>query len=572
MNVLSTFLVPAESGWQRAGWLLLAIFIVFALVAGKVASTVFAVLFLAGLWLLLRRRTERPGPLPAWVLASFAAYFLAGVLAYFISGEQTRLGEQLLGRDIRFLGAIPVYFAIRALRLPPRALLAGLGLAGALTGVFAVLQVALGDELRATGASISILFGHLSAALAVVNLALALRGVDGTRGWAMAGAAGGLAAVLLSGTRGAALTVLIIGGLVCLTWCGRDGRRWLKAGTAAAVVVAMIALTPLAQNLLDRLGDGKRQVAEHVRADAILAKYAAPEQLPACLDAPELLHWLLASGNVRVAGNTVAIQVIENADFAPVTGTRCAGGAFLRVDNTGPKHVSIVLPERSVAPDGGSGGSLLLRGKGAVRLATAGSAVQRFNFKQPRRLDLDTKPDESAETMARTLVDVSVGAQVDLVILATAPGEYRYMDASGPIVSRLYMWRIAASGFLGAPLLGVGTGAFPALLETHARSGAGPWQLVQYDHAHNEFLTVAAERGIAGVLALLLVYLAPFLLFHRRGDASGAAGMALVSAFVLSGLTETIFNHSLAITYYCVLVFLLATAPLAVSRPPPRTP
>src|SRR5690606_34865734 len=190
----------AQSRWQAAGWLLAAAFPVLALVVDKAASTTYAIFFLAGLWLLARGRAVRAGD-AKWVLLAFAAYFAVGVLSYFL-GEQTRLGEQLLGRDIRFLGALAVFLVLARLALPERLLAAGFIAGGFVTGAVAVAEVLMaGPAHRAGGETISIVFGHLSALLFARNLAIApFRRT--ARGRPAVAAAFALVAVTLASTRG----------------------------------------------------------------------------------------------------------------------------------------------------------------------------------------------------------------------------------------------------------------------------------------------------------------------------------------------------------------------------------
>lgn len=539
----------AENSWQLAGWLLAFIFPILALVADKAASTLYAIFFLAGLWLLITRRFEKPSPEMRWVLIAFAAYFLVGVLSFFL-GEQTRLGEKILGRDIRFLGAIPVFLAIATLRTPATIVFAALGIGGVVTAVVAVVQVWAGIEGgRAGGETISIVFGHLSAALAVVNLALVVRLRKTNRLLAVAGFAGATVAVLLSGTRGAVVTLLLAGLLLVAYACGTDKRRWVKAAVVAATILIIAALTPLTKMVSERFVEGADQIEQHVKSENLLEQHAQFHQLPACVDSAEFLQWLVDDSELRISGNAT-MRVIDNA--ANAVATDC-NESLLRIDDTGPGRVKVVLPERSVSPQPDQDLVLVLAGNGELRIGSKSS--RRFTSEQPQLVQL-----KSVAVDARPVIVVEDGGYVELAFVATSPGEYRFMHASGPVVERLHMWRAAAAGFVGAPILGVGTGAFPALLEDRAAGGEGPWQIVQYDHAHNELLNVAVERGVLGLVSLLFLYVASCRLFCLGRDAAGTAGMALVGAFFLSGMTETIFNHSLAITYYCMLLLLLAAA------------
>lgn len=539
----------ARNSWQLAGWLLASAFMVLALVLDKSASTVYAIFFLAGLYLLITRRFETPLPEMRWVLIAFAAYFLVGVLSFFL-GEQTRLGEKILGRDIRFLGAIPVFLVIAALRIPGAIVFASLGLGGVVTAIVAGAQVWTGIEGgRAGGETISIVFGHLSAALAVINLALLVHERKAMRIFAIAGFFGATIAVLLSGTRGAVLTLLLAGLLLVAYACGTDTRRWLKAAAVAFVLLLVAVFTPFTGMVHQRFAEGIEQVEQYAASEQLLEQHAQFVQLPTCLDAAEFLQWLVADGEMHISGDA-SVRVLDNSAAAAIAG---CNASVLRVDDTGAGRVKVVLPKLSQPPQAGQHLALVLAGEGVLRIG--GETIQEFAGNQPRLVQA-----RSENASARWVIVVADDSHVEIAFVATAPGEYRYMNASGPIVERLHMWRAAAAGFSHSPVLGAGTGAYPALVEDRAERGAGPWQIVQYDHAHNEFLNIAAERGLIGLLSLLFLYAASFRLFYLRQGAAGTAGMGLVGAFVLSGMTETIFNHSLAITYYCTLLLLLAMA------------
>lgn len=132
------------------------------------------------------------------------------------------------------------------------------------------------------------------------------------------------------------------------------------------------------------------------------------------------------------------------------------------------------------------------------------------------------------------------------------------------------MWQVAWTVFLENPLIGAGTGSFPSVTPELVLAGKAPGITAWYDHPHNDYLTALSDRGLAGLAALLLLYGAPFWLFvqalrQTANRAEPVAGLLLVGGFMLSGLTETLFNHSLVITYYAVFISLLAV----LSRQPP---
>lgn len=125
-------------------------------------------------------------------------------------------------------------------------------------------------------------------------------------------------------------------------------------------------------------------------------------------------------------------------------------------------------------------------------------------------------------------------------------------DASS-IGLRLTLWRLALHDGRSHPWLGVGEQGFQAQLVQAAHQGRMPQEAATLGHAHNELLDMLAKRGVIGLLALLLFYATPAVLFwrvlhrSRRGEAARAAavnGLILVVGFVGFGLTEVLFSHN----------------------------
>src|SRR5690606_39934233 len=218
----------AASRLQLLAWCLLAAFPLLALTGDKAGSVICALFVIAGLVILVRRDWPPLHRESRWVLLAFAAYFLAS-LASFLLGEQTRLGEKILGRDARFLLALPLFFALLKTGFAERWLKLAVAAGGMFTGAWAIGEVIIAGDFshRASGESISIVFGHLSALLFALNLALLLRGNRQERWLAALGAVFALVAVTFSGTRGALLSVIAAAasGMLMLAWQGRAHRR-----------------------------------------------------------------------------------------------------------------------------------------------------------------------------------------------------------------------------------------------------------------------------------------------------------------------------------------------------------
>ncbi len=123
-------------------------------------------------------------------------------------------------------------------------------------------------------------------------------------------------------------------------------------------------------------------------------------------------------------------------------------------------------------------------------------------------------------------------------------------DANFAIVERMAHWQAAEEMFIAHPVLGVGIGnyaeAYPVYALPHWSDPLG--------HAHNYYLNVAAETGILGLLAYLVVWGAAFWQSWRtvrraRGVwanvAAGLLGM-LVMLAVHNGF-DNLFVHGMAV-------------------------
>lgn len=86
------------------------------------------------------------------------------------------------------------------------------------------------------------------------------------------------------------------------------------------------------------------------------------------------------------------------------------------------------------------------------------------------------------------------------------------------IVERMAHWQAGWLMFLDYPFLGVGPGNYPAIYE---RYYIPPWVL-PLGHAHNYYLNMAAEAGVPGLLALLVVLALAFRGVRRRLRAASA--------------------------------------------------
>jgi O-antigen ligase len=129
--------------------------------------------------------------------------------------------------------------------------------------------------------------------------------------------------------------------------------------------------------------------------------------------------------------------------------------------------------------------------------------------------------------------------------------------------TRIELWRFAGKMFAAHPLIGIGNHRFQAELVTYQAAGETPSDLAMYTHPHNEFLKSAAEGGIIGVLALLLLYFVPLDAARRRyfrapSAANPALPIIVVSTgFFIAGLVDVVLIWRPTIMFYGLVISLL---------------
>jgi O-antigen ligase len=88
----------------------------------------------------------------------------------------------------------------------------------------------------------------------------------------------------------------------------------------------------------------------------------------------------------------------------------------------------------------------------------------------------------------------------------TDVGSIEVTDANYASLERLAFWRVALDMWRDHPLLGVGFGNYQAV---YARYALPKWRMA-LGHAHNYYLNIAAETGLIGLLAYLMLWGAAF--------------------------------------------------------------
>lgn len=144
---------------------------------------------------------------------------------------------------------------------------------------------------------------------------------------------------------------------------------------------------------------------------------------------------------------------------------------------------------------------------------------------------------------------------------------------------RFELWQASWLMFKEHPWIGDGTRSFSDRLTALNRigevSGSATWKSLDneaFTQPHNEFAGTLANRGIAGGIILILLYVVPLRHFIRRrkdqssGDSMAAnvslvadMGIATVVGTILFGLTVSVFTSGWMVGLYVLLISTLMT-------------
>lgn len=136
--------------------------------------------------------------------------------------------------------------------------------------------------------------------------------------------------------------------------------------------------------------------------------------------------------------------------------------------------------------------------------------------------------------------------------------------AATSVGARLEQWRLAWKMGVEKPWSGWGEEGYLAGREMYAAKGLADKTVVDFGHAHNDFLNIFAKKGILGVFGLMLVYLAPLVIFWPQkkyfsllSEEAAATykavcliGISIPVAYFIFGLTEYFFYLNIGHVFY----------------------
>lgn len=125
-------------------------------------------------------------------------------------------------------------------------------------------------------------------------------------------------------------------------------------------------------------------------------------------------------------------------------------------------------------------------------------------------------------------------------------------ESNNSVGQRLAHWKFAWTMFTERPFIGWGQAEYDVQRLEAITQGRVPEPLRHFNHAHNEWLDMAAKRGLLGLLGLASLYAIPGWLYARRLRSSAShttrtlalCGLATVLGYLAFGLTQVMFAHN----------------------------
>lgn len=138
---------------------------------------------------------------------------------------------------------------------------------------------------------------------------------------------------------------------------------------------------------------------------------------------------------------------------------------------------------------------------------------------------------------------------------------------------RVQLYKAAILIIAQNPMFGVGPEGFKDQMAAMQQSGeiSASAASAGRGEVHNEILSRAVGLGIFGIVAILLVFFVPFIIFMRRTRSismqarqASIMGVTFVSGFFVFGLSVDVLNLTMAAAFYSFTVAVLLAASLNI--------
>ncbi|HMN82733.1 MAG TPA: O-antigen ligase family protein [Burkholderiaceae bacterium] len=122
---------------------------------------------------------------------------------------------------------------------------------------------------------------------------------------------------------------------------------------------------------------------------------------------------------------------------------------------------------------------------------------------------------------------------------------------------RLAMWRASVEMVKAHPLFGIGSHQFANASRELRDKGLYPTDAHIYRHAHSAYVTVAAEYGLMGLLAMAAAIFCAIRAVAGADPHYRTPGFALLGIWLLFGITNDVLSHQLIIRSMIAAIVIL---------------
>lgn len=152
-----------------------------------------------------------------------------------------------------------------------------------------------------------------------------------------------------------------------------------------------------------------------------------------------------------------------------------------------------------------------------------------------------------------------------LVLVAAGYGIYRRGDPSYHMQYRMFMTRTALAMIASAPVVGVGPGLYASRSVEFMPEPAYPWW-ISPENAHNNYLQIAAETGLVGVLAICGVMLGLLIAARHSGASDDGRAVRAVTLGLTAFLITCLGGHPLLVVPVAAMFWILVGVSLGASE------
>jgi O-antigen ligase len=135
----------------------------------------------------------------------------------------------------------------------------------------------------------------------------------------------------------------------------------------------------------------------------------------------------------------------------------------------------------------------------------------------------------------------------------------------GRYAVHLGMWAEGWKLFSDHPIFGAGSRGYKKMIQQKTAAGQVSSEVGKFSTPHNMYLNNMTAYGISGLLILLGIFLSPLVILFPAAKKSNPAqdiayaGVMLIVAFMLFGMTECIFIRNININFYIIMLTAIIT-------------